>query len=138
MSVNAPEPISVGLADKNPLIQAALRQLLSEDERFRLVHVVYGDHVIETATFRATPPDVSTADGDLLIVEDNAVNQRIAVALLERQGYRTSVTANGQEALERLRVATGGDDRSAGLGISPGYGETDTLIASGNNCDFSV
>ena len=33
------KPIRVGLADKNPLIQAALRQLLSEDERFELVHV---------------------------------------------------------------------------------------------------
>jgi two-component system nitrate/nitrite response regulator NarP len=31
--------IRVGLADKSPLIQAALRQLLSEDKRFRLVHV---------------------------------------------------------------------------------------------------
>ena len=31
--------IRVALADKNPLIQAALRQLLSEDERFELVHV---------------------------------------------------------------------------------------------------
>ncbi len=32
-------PIRVGLADKHPLIQAALRQLLTEDERFQLVHV---------------------------------------------------------------------------------------------------
>jgi len=32
-------PIRVGLADKNPLIQAALKQLLSEDRRFDLVHV---------------------------------------------------------------------------------------------------
>jgi len=31
-------PIRVGLADKNPLIQAALKHLLSEDERFELVH----------------------------------------------------------------------------------------------------
>ena len=31
--------IRVALADKNPLIQAALKQLLSEDERFELVHV---------------------------------------------------------------------------------------------------
>jgi len=29
----------VGLADKNPLIQAALKQLLSEDSRFELAHV---------------------------------------------------------------------------------------------------
>jgi two-component system nitrate/nitrite response regulator NarL len=33
------KPIRVGLADKNPLIQAALKQLLSEDHRFELVHV---------------------------------------------------------------------------------------------------
>jgi two-component system nitrate/nitrite response regulator NarP len=33
------KPIRVGLADKNPLIQAALKQLLSEDRRFELVHV---------------------------------------------------------------------------------------------------
>ena len=31
--------IRVGLADKNPLIRAALKQLLSEDGRFELVHV---------------------------------------------------------------------------------------------------
>jgi two-component system nitrate/nitrite response regulator NarP len=34
--------IRIGLADKNPLIQAALKQLLSEDGRFRLVHVASG------------------------------------------------------------------------------------------------
>jgi two-component system nitrate/nitrite response regulator NarP len=36
------KPIRVGLADKNPLIQAALKQLLSEDGRFELVHVASG------------------------------------------------------------------------------------------------
>lgn len=35
-------PIRVGLSDKNPLIQAALKQLLSEDSRFNLVHVASG------------------------------------------------------------------------------------------------
>jgi two-component system nitrate/nitrite response regulator NarP len=39
MKPATPEVIRVGLADKNPLIQAALRQLLSDDERFELVHV---------------------------------------------------------------------------------------------------
>jgi two-component system nitrate/nitrite response regulator NarP len=32
-------PVRVGVADKNPLIQAALRHLLSADSRFELVHV---------------------------------------------------------------------------------------------------
>jgi two-component system nitrate/nitrite response regulator NarL len=34
--------IRVGLADKNPLIQAALKHLLSEDSRFELTHVASG------------------------------------------------------------------------------------------------
>lgn len=38
--------------------------------RFRLVHIVYGDHIIEVATFRAKPPDEGD-EGDLLIREDN-------------------------------------------------------------------
>lgn len=37
--VSKPKTIRVGLADKSPLIQAALRHLLSEDSRFKLVHV---------------------------------------------------------------------------------------------------
>jgi len=40
--------------------------------RFKLVHVVYGSHIIETATFRAKPPqDAGQESEDLLIREDN-------------------------------------------------------------------
>jgi poly(A) polymerase len=43
--------------------------------RFRLVHVVYGPHVVETATFRADPMSQENGGeedaGDLLITEDN-------------------------------------------------------------------
>ena len=41
-SVQAVDVIRVGVADKSPLIQAALKQILSEDERFRLVQVSSG------------------------------------------------------------------------------------------------
>ena len=34
--------IRIGVADKSPLIQAALRQILSEDARFKLIHVSSG------------------------------------------------------------------------------------------------
>ena len=36
------KPIRVAVADKNPLIRAALKQLLSEDDRFILAHVASG------------------------------------------------------------------------------------------------
>jgi two-component system nitrate/nitrite response regulator NarP len=39
MTESNKKPIRVGLADKSPLIQAAMKQLLSDDDRFELAHV---------------------------------------------------------------------------------------------------
>ncbi|HUR27090.1 MAG TPA: polynucleotide adenylyltransferase PcnB [Planctomycetota bacterium] len=39
--------------------------------RFRLVHVAYGTHIVETATFRRAPSEEKVDGEDLLIVEDN-------------------------------------------------------------------
>jgi signal transduction histidine kinase/CheY-like chemotaxis protein len=45
----------------------------------------------------------SEPDGPLVLVaEDNAVNQLLAVRLLERCGYRADVVSDGREALEAL------------------------------------
>jgi two-component system sensor histidine kinase/response regulator len=38
----------------------------------------------------------------LLVVDDNAVNQKVASALLERMGYRVDVAANGLEAVDAV------------------------------------
>jgi two-component system sensor histidine kinase/response regulator len=44
-----------------------------------------------------------TATGaKILVVEDNHVNQAVAVGMLERRGYRVELAANGREALAAL------------------------------------
>jgi CheY-like chemotaxis protein/HPt (histidine-containing phosphotransfer) domain-containing protein len=42
----------------------------------------------------------------LLLVEDNAVNQRVVLAMLRKKDYKIDVANNGQEALEKLEGAT--------------------------------
>lgn len=58
--------------------------------RFRLVHIYYGDNIVETSTFRRDP---GTGDGepsdDLLIVEDNVFGSA------EEDARRRDFTVNG-------------------------------------------
>lgn len=42
----------------------------------------------------------------ILVVEDNIVNQKIAIKILEKYGYRVNAVANGQEALHALKLAS--------------------------------
>ena len=40
----------------------------------------------------------------ILVAEDNTVNQRVALRLLEKMGYRADIASNGLEALAALRL----------------------------------
>ena len=48
-------------------------------------------------------PDAPRSTVRILVAEDNAVNQKVAVRLLERLGHRADVVANGVEAVASVR-----------------------------------
>jgi PAS domain S-box-containing protein len=58
----------------------------------------------------------------VLLAEDNLVNQRLAVRLLEKLGHRVTVVGNGREALAALFPEPPGD-RSQGAGVKGRGGE---------------
>jgi two-component system sensor histidine kinase/response regulator len=50
------------------------------------------------------PPAPGARKRRALVVEDNAINQRVAVRTLERLGLEAVAVGNGRDALERLRL----------------------------------
>jgi CheY-like chemotaxis protein len=55
-----------------------------------------------TETAPKAPPRAAPAQARVLLVEDNAVNQRLALRLLEKLDCRADLAVNGREALEIL------------------------------------
>jgi two-component system sensor histidine kinase/response regulator len=74
---------------------------------------VLGNALIQALEYSAgaTQPQSPAADVvslpglRVLVVEDNMVNQKVAVRLLERWGIRADVAGNGKEAIEMLEQA---------------------------------
>jgi len=44
--------------------------------------------------------------GQVLVVEDNPVNQRISKLMLQRLGYSVDIAVNGQEGIEKWSLGT--------------------------------
>jgi poly(A) polymerase len=82
-------------------------------KRFKLVHVAYGDHVIETATFRRAPPPREEEPDDLLITDDNEFGNAEEDAL--RRDFTINALFLDPTRREILDYVGGLDDLDAGV-----------------------
>ncbi|MBD1940234.1 PAS domain S-box protein [Microcoleus sp. FACHB-68] len=96
-SVNSEFPINFAAFLNKPLKQSQLYNVLSQ---------ILGQQPISVRPERQLPPVDSQPAPRLplriLLAEDNVVNQKVALHLLERLGYRADVAGNGLEVLEAL------------------------------------
>jgi len=60
------------------------------------------DHVVMPAETDTKQPDGDEKSFHILVVEDNVINQKLALALLKKMGYTTDVAENGEVALQKI------------------------------------
>jgi PAS domain S-box-containing protein len=88
-------------------IAASLMKPVKQSELFDLIVQTIGVPAEALAGQPAREPAQTTALS-ILLAEDNVVNQKLAVRLLENRGHRITVVFNGKDAVEA--VARGGWD----------------------------
>ncbi len=84
-----------------------LESELGRGSTFRLVvpFPIVDPTVLDTGTDGQTMAAVAALESplDILLVEDNEINRRVALGMLDKQGHRVEVAVNGTEALQRLK-----------------------------------
>jgi CheY-like chemotaxis protein len=84
---------------------AYLTKPLKTAQLFETFNDVVGSSVMQLASIPRSAIDPRLAERlplRILLAEDNAVNQKVALRTLERLGYRADVAANGLEVLDAL------------------------------------
>lgn len=63
---------------------------------------VVADKIVAEAVDSDAPNTLDVTDCRILLVEDNELNQEIAVELLDGEGYKVDAVSNGKEAVDKL------------------------------------
>ncbi|HPM81481.1 MAG TPA: response regulator [Candidatus Anammoximicrobium sp.] len=85
-------------------VSARLMKPVKQSELFNAIAAALGGEAAEIAVRQpAGPAAVALPPLRILLAEDSLVNQRLAVAMLEKQGHTVTVASDGQAALEALQ-----------------------------------
>jgi PAS domain S-box-containing protein len=86
-------------------IETLLTKPVRQSELYDTLATVLGDRRApeETRQRRVTPLPVSGQGRRLLLAEDNPVNQRVAIKMLQKLGYEIDLAPDGLQALEKAR-----------------------------------
>jgi CheY-like chemotaxis protein/nitrogen-specific signal transduction histidine kinase len=93
------------------LFRAHLAKPLRQSQLFDALMELLAETSASPAGKKISAPAAPRLDADMaqrhplriLLAEDNAVNQKLALRLLQQMGYRADVAANGIEAIEALQ-----------------------------------
>jgi signal transduction histidine kinase/CheY-like chemotaxis protein len=89
------------------LFAAYLNKPVKHDQLFETLTTVMDELPAPVRPERNGHPSSSHTNGSqrILVAEDNLINQRVAVMMLQRLGHRMDVVSNGKEVLEALRMS---------------------------------
>jgi signal transduction histidine kinase/CheY-like chemotaxis protein/HPt (histidine-containing phosphotransfer) domain-containing protein len=63
-----------------------------------LLHLAHGEVAVRVEAVEQVP--AQSLSGRLLLVEDNAINQKVALTILRRAGHNVDLASNGQQAVD--------------------------------------
>jgi CheY-like chemotaxis protein len=98
-SIGRPQP-----KEHPGLFAACLTKPVKPSQLFDTLAGIFSDVKTEAAVEAVVSPEAAPAAGlgRILLAEDNTVNQKVALHMLSRLGYRADVAANGLEVLQAV------------------------------------
>ncbi|GGA53762.1 hypothetical protein CYANOKiyG1_73820 [Okeania sp. KiyG1] len=90
--------------DKSNL-QACLNKPIKPDRLYKVLMEIFANQVVNIksqAVFKTDSNLATRLPLRILLAEDNVVNQKVALSMLERMGYRPDVVSDGVEALTAI------------------------------------
>ena len=96
------------VGDDEKLFAAFLLKPVRQSQLFDMLVGLLGDQGVDAAKPAAPAPRLDAAMGTrhplrILLAEDNVVNQKLALRILQQMGYRADLASNGLEAIESVR-----------------------------------